>query len=130
MFGKPAPAFFDLPTGPEAAWKIPSPIPARGTLAGMFAVPAVPRPRVLRLVCRTDNDFRAHTAFAFAAPPALLVRVSPRGFIVLRAKGIDRAEVREPAFRAGVLRLLWASVSQASSAPRLTPPGMKPRERR
>jgi hypothetical protein len=91
----------------------------------MFAILSVPRPRLLRLVLLTDNEFHADTALAFASEPALLLRVSQRGFGVLQAKGIDRDSVREPAFRAAVLRLLWASVSQPTSEPRLSPPGSK-----
>jgi hypothetical protein len=91
----------------------------------MFVVLSVPRSRVLRLVARTDNDFHADTAFSFAGEPALLLKVSQRGFRVLRSKGIERAAVREPAFRAAVLRLLWASVSRPVAEPWLTPPGTK-----
>jgi hypothetical protein len=96
----------------------------------MFAVLSVPRPRVLRLLCRTQSDFDAGTRFAFAPEPALLLRVSPRGFIVLRTKGIDRGTVREPAFRKAVLTLLWASVSRQPPEPRLKPPGTNHRRDR
>jgi hypothetical protein len=91
----------------------------------MFAVLSVPRPRVLRLVVRTDSEFHADTTFAFTAEPALLLKISQRGFRVLRAKGIARASVRERAFRGAVLRLLWASVSRPTPEARLTPPGTK-----
>jgi hypothetical protein len=99
----------------------------RGTLADMFAVLSMPRPRVLRLVCRVDNNFHADTAFAFACEPAILLRVSQQGFRVLRTRGVGRSVACEPAFSAAVLRLLWASVSRPPPEPRLTPPGTRQR---
>jgi hypothetical protein len=93
-----------------------------------FAVLELPEPRLLQLVGRADDAFGAEIEFAFAALPAVLIRLTDRGFTIVQAKGVDaRALNDDPMFRLAVICLLRRE-GQRRKPVGLPPPGVTKEE--
>ena len=95
--------------------------PPAGTLGGMtaetFAVVRLPRPRMARLVSCHADQAAAQTAYQFAKPPAVLVRLAGDGFAVLAGKAVEADLGADPKF--------WAAVVAAVRARRPWPGGRR-----
>jgi hypothetical protein len=96
--------------------------------AETFAVIRLPRPRVVKLVsCHADRR-AAQSAYLFADPPAVLVRLAGDGFTVLAGKAVAADLGADPKFWAAVVAAVRARQTPPRS-PGLPPPGVKRRER-
>jgi hypothetical protein len=96
--------------------------------AETFAVVRLPRPRVVTLVsCHADRT-AAQTAYLFADPPAVLVRLAGDGFTVLACKAVGADLGADPKFWTAVVAAVRGRRPRPSS-PGLPPPGVKHRER-
>ena len=89
----------------------------------MFAVLSLPRPRTLRLVCLTKNEFRASICYAFAGDLVVWLTAGASGFRVVRSRGLDVAMFRDATFRAAVRAAIAPRPAPPASG--LSPPGTK-----
>src|SRR5262249_47558686 len=93
------------------------------SLMCVFAVLLLPRPRTLRLVCLTNNEFQASISYAFAGDAVVWLTAGASGFRIVRSRGLDVAMFRDATFAPPFGR-------RSRRVPSLRTPGFRRRELR